>query len=127
VIAHLMAKYRDTQFKWGCFDCAQFAIDALRTLHGINVSLPNYNTEREAIRVLKSLGGFSNALKDMGLMQIPAQLSQRGDLLIIENDDEWGRALALNVGNGAACPAEVGLKIVWRYRWVEAWRPACLN
>ena len=124
-IEYLIARYKTTTFKWGVFDCAQFAAKAMLKIHGLKIELPTYSSEREALRVLRSKDGLHNCLDDIGLERFDASTSQRGDLLVIKNDDAWGYALALNVGNGAACPADVGLKIVGRDRWVGAWRPSC--
>ena len=127
-IASLMEKHKHTEFQWGVFDCSQFAAEALKTLHGFNISLPAYSSQKEARQVFKKRGGsFVDALKGFGLIEQPAPMAKRGDLVTIKNDDAWGTAVALVVGLHAVCPSNMGLKHVPRDRWIASWGVPCQN
>jgi hypothetical protein len=125
-IASLMDKHKRTEFQWGVFDCCKFALESLQTLHNFNIYLEQYSTQIEARKVFKKRGGtFSDLLRGFGLVEKPASLAMRGDLVTIKNDDAWGAAIALVVGLQAMCPSDIGLKPVSRDRWLSAWSTPC--
>jgi len=125
-IAALMDKHKRTEFQWGVFDCSQFAVESLKTLHGFTISLGKYSTQQCARKIFKKRGGtFADALKGFGLIEKPASLAMRGDLVTVKNDDAWGTAVALVVGLSAVCPDNIGLKSVARDRWLSAWSVPC--
>ncbi len=127
-IASLIDKHHRTEFQWGVFDCSQFAVEALNTLHGFNVTLAPYSTQKEARKVFKKTGGtFEDALQGFGLIRQPASMAKRGDLVTVQNDDAWGTAVALVVGLTAVCPSNMGLKSVPRDRWIQSWGVPCLK
>jgi len=127
-IAELIEKYRQTPFKWGVFDCCQFAADSVRHIHGIDIQIAAYRTEFGARRVLNRMGGTLHAaLETAGMVAKPIEHAQRGDIVTVRNPDRWGQAVGVVIGTHAACPGDVGLTLVTLDKWLDAWGAPCLK
>lgn len=129
-LAALLAEWSERAFQWGVTDCCQFARAAAWRLHGLAVDAPSYISEREAVRTLCAMGGFSGLLKLAGLQRRASLLSaRRGDLVLVsmllpdgsQRAGLFPQGLALVTGVVAHMPGPVGLESVARSAWVEAW------
>jgi hypothetical protein len=123
LIESLLKDYKKTPFKWGEFDCCQFAAIAVKRVHGKSIKLPNYKTQRGAIRALKSLGGYQAALQSIGFKKLQSpMLAQRGDVVMVKNDCPiFPVAMALCTGLGAHTTGTIGLVEIPQNKWVEGW------
>lgn len=125
-IAGLIDKYKQTKFQWGTFDCCQFAADAVKSIHGVDIQIASYRTEFGARRVLARMGGtLPNALAKAGMVSKPIEHAERGDIVTVRNPCAWGQAVGVVVGAHAVCPGYIGLITVERDRWVESWGAPC--
>lgn len=118
-IAALLSKWQDTQFNYGLFDCCQFAVDATRMIHGLDVKIKPYKTEREALRVLRDMGEMINAFSDAGLSL--QDYPMRGDVIVVKHPSVFKNALAIFTGFDAHMPTRHGLGIVPKQDWVSIW------
>lgn len=78
-----------TPLTWGkrANDCVSFAGAAALAQTGEDFlkALPDWNTQRGAVRVLKALGGLEAAV-DGVLSPVPLAMAQRGDIGLVEID-----------------------------------------
>jgi hypothetical protein len=118
-IEALLSKWKDQPFEYGSFDCCQFAADAVRSLHGLEVKITPYKTEREAIRVLRDMGGLIDALGNAGLSEQPYPM--RGDVILVKHPGVFQNALAIFTGLGAHMPTNLGLWTIPKEDWVSVW------
>lgn len=125
-IAGLIDKYKQSKFQWGTFDCCQFAADAVKSIHGVGIQIATYRTEFGARRVLARMGGtLPNAMAKAGMIAKPVEHVERGDIVTVRNSGTWGYAVGVVVGAYAVCPGDVGLAMVKRDRWLDAWGAPC--
>jgi len=117
----LVANWSARPFCWGVTDCCQLAKHAVLTLHGVQVDHPPYSTEREALRVLQSFGGYRGQLA-LTHRQVPNSAAQRGDIAIVSGQAPFGEALAVVTATHAHTTGPTGLVAVPRAQWVECWR-----
>ncbi len=109
-------------------DCARLAA---HLLHNVGHPVPmmkglRYTTEAGAFRALRGLG-FSclvSAVDDLGLERIAPARMVAGDLVALPCDDErWGCALTVAVGNGRVLGFFDGVcQAVKPLAFVAAWR-----
>lgn len=94
LLAAFIAQHGNTPFDWGRFDCVLFAADAIHIMTGTDLAEPfrlQYSTAMGARRKLHEFcgAGLEEAMLKIcaqhGLEEIPVELAQRGDLLLVED------------------------------------------
>jgi hypothetical protein len=124
-LSMLVAEWSARPFAWGTTDCCQFARAAAMALHGIVVPHPPaYTSEREALRTIRALGGYTGLLQSAGLVQRPTLASaRRGDFVTFDHLEPglFTEGLALVTGAEAHATTRIGLISVGRRQWLECW------
>lgn len=107
-------------FGWGALDCCTFAAGAVQAITGRAVPLPAWSGRRDAVDVLRRLGGLRAATcQRLGDMQ-PAAVARRGDVLLLQ---QQGRdLLAVCMGHAWAAPGRNGLAFGPMSEALCAWR-----
>jgi hypothetical protein len=105
-------------FKWGEHDCTLFVINWIKEATGKDFleTLPKWNSEREALGLIKSLGGLEKACDDR-LKRIPVVQAKNGDIGMID------KSLCLFIGPRIVATGVNGLiyfnrgdaKCAWQY------------
>ena len=103
-------------FKWGRFDCALFATDAIQAMTGQDLAhrfRRRYRSAYGAKRLTRKYGSLlqlADAIaKQWNLSKQEASWAQRGDVVAI--DTQSGEALGICLGASSAFPNEVGLSL----------------
>ncbi len=122
-IERIIEDSRNRRFAWGRFDCAIFAANAMKMLHGVDIKLPVYANQRDALRALKQLGGWESALRQAGFVE--KQSADRGDVVITDGYN-WP-CLGVALGIHAASPATIGVRYSHCKDWASVWGLKCLN
>jgi hypothetical protein len=108
----ILEQRRCTPFAWGSHDCCQFARRAIEAMTGTDPlpGVPQYATAREAILILRILGGIEALPDQAGLGEVRLSLAGRGDLMSCQT----GRHIALGIciGRQAAFAGKAGL-VYW--------------
>jgi hypothetical protein len=123
-LALLVAEWKARPFEWGTTDCCQFARAAAWRLHGIVVEPPAYRSEREALRTIRALGGYTGLLQSAGLLQRPAlAAARRGDFVTFSHlaPGLFTEGLALVTGVEAHATTRIGLIGIGRRKWLQCW------
>lgn len=123
-IADLVVDWSARPFAWGTADCCQFAREAAWRLHGLAVDAPAYVSERDAVRALRRLGGYTGLMIGAGLQRRRALIAaRRGDFVIFSHEGPglFDQGIALVTGELAHAPTAVGLLGIPRRQWVECW------
>ena len=122
-IGSLVAEWRAKPFAWGATDCCQFARAAAWSLHRIVVDAPPYISEREAVRVLRRLGGYQGLMRAHGLQPREIINARRGDFVIFDHEGPglFEQGIALVTGTHAHAPTASGLVSLERAAWAECW------
>src|SRR4051812_38936672 len=96
-------------FAWGSNDCALFAADAVQAITGERVceELRGHETAREAIRMLRALGGVRSVAAAALGEPIPVLMAAIGDVVVIEAGKR--EALAVCNGGTAIAPGPCGM------------------
>lgn len=84
----LVAQRMAMPFTWGQFDCVMWAADAVQAITGHDFAdgmRGTYSTERQALRILKPLGGVA-ALASERLSQRPLAMVRCGDVGLLDSD-----------------------------------------
>lgn len=125
-LADLVAEWSARPFAWGTSDCCQFARAAAWTLHGISVDAPAYISERDALRTLRLLGGYTGLLRSAGLHPRPCSAARRADIVIVRHAGPglFAHAMGVVTGTHAHAPTRLGLLAIDRSAWVQCWGPA---
>lgn len=114
-----------TPFEWGQHDCCLFAADVVLALTGHDPMATlrgRYSNQREAMRLLDSLGGYEAAITRLLGPRTSSMLVTVGDQLLIHNA---GRPLlAVCNGIGAVAPTPTGLLVLPVVDVICAWRIA---
>lgn len=107
-------------FGWGALDCCTFASGAVQAITGRAVPLPAWSGRRDAVDVLRRLGGLRAATTaQLGPVQAPA-LAQRGDVVLLR---QRGRSLlGVCLGHAWAAPGRYGLAFGPMSEALCAWR-----
>lgn len=109
-------------FSWGWNDCCLFAADAALAITGVDHAADvrgTYSTEREAMRVLKRLGGVSSLASRGGDECLPLT-ARTGDVCLVMQGDR--EALAVCAGHVLLAPAATGLAAHQLTDALRAWR-----
>lgn len=112
-----IATHLDRPFEWGKLDCVLFAVGWLQIASGIDYlsEYPVWNDEREAVRLLRDLGGMETLL-DKHLNRINPHLARDGDIALRNN------TMHLFSGRHIVGPGERGLVFVSRMEAECAWQ-----
>jgi hypothetical protein len=122
-------EWRREPFRWGTRDCARFAAACVGAVTGLDpvaaLTSQNlvYGTPEEALKALKMLG-CTRSLAELGDLlfdRVPPSLAQTGDLAQIVNDDAFGSALAVVLGERLLVVTENGLDSRERTEAIAAW------
>lgn len=109
-------------FAWGkrANDCASFAATAVAVQGGPDVlgRLPDWSTQRGAVRVLRQRGGLE-AIVGTLLAAVPTALAARGDVALVMTST--GPALMVVEGATLVGPGPSGLVRRPRADMVRAW------
>lgn len=117
-----LAERRARPFAWGSHDCCLFVCDAVLSMTGHDpaADVRGYRTERQAVRLVKQLGGMrAIGAARFGVEIVPA-LAQTGDVALIELDGR--ESLALCGGGHWIAPGLDQLEVLPITTAVTAWR-----
>lgn len=109
-------------FAWGSNDCALFAADAVEAITGERLceELRGHATAKEAMRVLRAVGGVRGvATRALG-EPIPVLMAKVGDVVVIEAGKR--EALAICNGGTAIATGPNGMAAVPMVQARAAWR-----
>jgi len=121
-LASLVVEAQTRRFAWGVFDCCIFAADAVQAMTGKDPmdGLRGYTTWRQAILLVRRLGGLPAAVKQaLGEPLSVPTLAQRGDVVLVNTKLP---ALGVVVGASALVPLSTGVQRFPVGDWVTAWR-----
>ncbi len=129
LVEYVEAK-RNTPFRWGAFDCAIFAHEALAVQYG-EIAIPHfagrYKTAKGAARYLRSffeVETLQDALSKY-MIEVQPKFAQRGDIVSIRADsaiEGVGEALGVCLGANVAVTTLVGVAYMDRSSIGRAWR-----
>lgn len=123
----LLADRRARPFAWGVHDCCLFAADAIEALLCIDPAAPlrsTYATERQARRVLGSMGGLQGvATRVLGAPLRAPLLACTGDVGLVR--DGARELLGVCTGEHWTVPAARGLGLLPMGNARFAWRVGC--
>jgi hypothetical protein len=129
-LAEYVESQRNTPFRWGEFDCAIFAREALAVQYG-EIVVPHfagrYKTAKGAARFLRSFfdaDSLQTALSRY-MIEIDPRLAQRGDIVSIRDDspiEGVGEALGVCMGSRLAVTTLAGVAYIDRSSVDRAWR-----
>jgi hypothetical protein len=123
LLAEFVDRHRHQPFEWASNDCVLFASgwvqeatgeDPLGELRGAWTDMAS------AVRLLRDLGGLQAAITSKLGEPIPVGLAQRGDLALIEREDE--RGVGIVIGADVAVLSESGVAFVKLNEAAAAWR-----
>lgn len=103
-------------FVWGEFDCVLFAVGWLKIATGVDyiADLPKWNSEKQALRVIKRVGGLEKAI-DTKLKRINPNLAGDGDVAL------YNGCMCLFSGAYIIGPNKGGLERIDRTKAECAW------
>jgi hypothetical protein len=121
---NLEAVYRiaqRTDFRWGDFDCCQFALACIWAVSGVDHSdkFSTYVCEAEALGIIWARGGIQNMLREALGEPKPVAFARAGDIVLI--DMGRGEQPALCMGINSYAPGARGLVARQTLRAVAAW------
>lgn len=123
-LAEFVAEHRSVAFEWGVTDCVLFAAAWIERATGADPlgDLRGQWTDMvSAVRLLRDLGGLRAAVESQLGEPLPAVLlAQRGDVALIEREDE--RGLGVVIGAEVAVLTEQGIGFVRLSEASVAWR-----
>jgi hypothetical protein len=117
-----VAQRRCTIFAWGMQDCCQFARRAIEAMTGAD-PLPEvqaYSTAREAIRMLRDLGGIEALPDRAGFGEVRLTMAGRGDIVSCQTGHHL--ALGICLGRDAAFAGKAGLVYLPTLSCRKAWK-----
>lgn len=128
VLTDEVARARDAQFAWGEHDCCAWAARVVRAISGQDFYAPfagTYSDERGAKRVIDAHGGLASIVRHClgGEIEHPLHAAC-GDVVLVGDravEEKWV-ALAICLGDRAAVPTKVGLRLLSPKHWLAAWR-----
>lgn len=120
-LAEFIEARREASFEWGVNDCCLFAADAVLEITGVDLAdrEARYSTEEEAEALLEARGGLVGLLAATGLRECAVPLAQRGDVVLMADDNL--RGLGVVLGPYVAHPTLRGLAFIPRGACVRAW------
>jgi len=106
-LSNFVRQRHDTPFEWGKSDCCLFALDAVQTINGSDPAhffRGRYSTMRSAFKLLKEFSGggveetVEKIFMEMGCKQVPLDLSNSGDVVLMEVKNVHPEAHGLTAG-----------------------------
>ena len=106
-LSNFILQRNNTPFEWGKSDCCLFALDAVQTINGSDPAhffRGRYSTMRSAFKLLKEFSGggveetVEKIFMEMGRKQIPLDLSNSGDVVLMEVKNVHPEAHGLTAG-----------------------------
>ena len=97
-------------FEYGVNECCTFCADAVLAMTGhdpMSHLRGKWSSEREALKVLKNLGGLLNAVLDVLGPSHDPNYSQRGDVVYVTGDRD--SLLTVNMGEYLMAPSKSGM------------------
>lgn len=121
-LAQYLAGREAMPFEWGSNDCAMFVCSAIEAISGFDPghAVRGYGNEREAARIVKSLGGMPGVGHHLFGQEIHPMQAQVGDVGLIEIDGRESFALcggSLWLGPGLEGITRVPINVA-----LAAWR-----
>lgn len=119
--------WRRERFELGEIDCAHFAAACICAMTDTDLleelSVPVYGDQKGALKALRTLGATRSLrqLGDLLFATLPPALAQTGDLALIVNDDAFGSAFAIVLGERLLVVTEHGLDSRERSEAIAAW------
>lgn len=124
---HLISTNLRTPYEYGVFDCATFAIDAVRAVTGVSlipgIERPKPGWLAAAKFLIRHGLDDTQEFATAALGQIPgdAQDSMPGDLVAFRAAGDLHLAVRIRMGNEAITPAADGLALAPKPDWVCSW------
>ena len=90
----------NTPFEWGQFDCCIFGLECIDAQCETDVTSPikgSYSNKEEADVVLDALGGYEEAVKNLGLEEKDTSFASRGDICFIGDHAAMGVVVGSNI------------------------------
>jgi hypothetical protein len=122
-LMRFLAERRRVPFDWGQHDCVLFACSWIEEATGadpLGDLRGQWTDAASAVRLLRDLGGLRAAVESKMGEPIPVLMAQRGDLALIEREDE--RGLGVVVGADVAVLTPAGIGFVALSEASAAWR-----
>jgi hypothetical protein len=114
--------HTDSPFSWGTVDCYLFAAACVQAITGSDIAkgIRGYATPKQALRLLRDLGGMNLLMSRTLGTPFPAGAAREGDVLLARAGNR--PAFAVCTGSGALGPSARGLVHVPRADWLCTWR-----
>lgn len=99
----------DKPFEWGVTDCGTLVSSAQEAMYGHDVvGAGTWKTKAEALKALKQIGPYKEALASAGACEVPISFRQRGDIALLPDADHEGfPGLGIVVSHGVLTVDEV--------------------
>lgn len=110
-------RHEGRRFRYGRYDCVTFTSNVIKAMTGDNPNPFRYNNRTEAEAILQEREGLE-AIVDTLFESKHPKMSQRGDLVMVEED---GGTLGICVGSTVAVAAKVGVTYVPLSSALRAW------
>lgn len=117
-----LAERRTRAFEWGRHDCCLFVCDCVLAMTGHDpaADVRGYTTERQAMRIVRQLGGMQAIASSRFGEQVPVLMAQVGDVGLLEL--EGRQSLALCGGSHWMAPGLDQLETLQPSAVIAAWR-----
>lgn len=117
-----LAERRLRAFEWGSHDCCLFVCDAVLAMTGHDPAsdVRGYTTERQAMRIVRELGGMRAIASSRFGEAVPVLAAQVGDVGLLDLDGR--QSLALCGGGHWMAPGELRVETLPLDAAIAAWR-----
>jgi hypothetical protein len=116
--------WRSRAFDWRASHCCHFGAGWVLLAEGVNPlqGIPDPRDERDALRLIGTLGGSLGAVVTarLGREPIPALMAARGDLVLVPDGERAG--LGICNGRLTAVVTPAGLEFRETAQGLQAWR-----
>lgn len=120
-------------FAWGTNDCALFVADGIEAITGVDIAADfrgKYHTEQEAFDLIREITGGETiaaaaawCAAKFGMLETPTPLyAQRGDMVVLPDEDRLIAGLVHLNGRDIVAVGENGLKRIPLAAATRAWR-----
>ena len=119
-------KNKNIVFEWGVNDCYTFCAGAVHVMTGVNVQKQikgTYKTQIGALRHVKNCGysNFTEIIDRYFKRHQNVQKAHVGDLVLVNNEKEFGPALTINLGRVSVGLGKDQLVYIQREHWLTGW------